>query len=394
MKNNCLTIIAPGHNELDQRVNRVVELAATRFNKVNILYEKRLSQFEKINWPVNVSCYYVENTYPRFKVFPKISNFIEAIYHNKIESKNFYIHDSGIVGLLMAKALRDECGIKAKIIFDYHDHIKWEIHYQISKIFPGLLLNKIIGSAFFRVVRLYLRLRYSRILDGIVGISDSQINELLEWIKPDKQIACISIPNTRQLLNISNEKLDGEFLDAVDFLWIGNIVDGRDLPETICCLDELQKTQRFNLYIFGNIISKKIFDEICKREYVIYMGPFKSDQDMLELVNEKRLIGLFFGWNDLWGTGINKISSPNKIFSYINIGVPVIIHSKVNPTAFNIDARLGETFESIEDFFNCFQSISKEYSRYKKTVNKCRGDYLWEHDLNKRIIHLIDKVYI
>ena len=63
----------------------------------------------------------------------------------------------------------------------------------------------------------------------------------------------------------------------------------------------------------------------------IYKGVFVCDNDILKKLSGKP-IGVFLGWNDN-NIGINKLASPNKFFSYINLGVPVIVSGKLENIA-------------------------------------------------------------
>ncbi|MBD3842292.1 MAG: hypothetical protein IE909_10480 [Campylobacterales bacterium] len=344
-----LLVLAPGHNEIDRRVNRTLKVFSEKFAQVFLLYESRSSLRTNCDLPSNVNVLYVEDTQPKFKVVPQLSPFIQAIQQNNLPVENIYIHDSGLFGLLLANSLKKGMGIKSKIVLDYHDYVPWEVHYQLGKLVSNSFLNKKIGTLLLRLFSLYFRSRKYCVLDGSVGISDPQVKSLISWLGNCKDIDYISIPNTRAKL-----KIDGEVVSYsngyADILWIGNIVGGRDLPYTIKYLDKLSKIHNFNFYVFGKVISQEVFNLLSNKHYFHYMGEFKQDADMLSVCQNKKIITLFFGWDDKYQIGINEISSPNKVYSYVNLGVPTLLHAKVNPAVFDNKDKIGDVFDNFESF--------------------------------------------
>ncbi|MBD3612127.1 MAG: hypothetical protein HUJ13_06925, partial [Hydrogenovibrio crunogenus] len=373
-------------------VNRTVKIFSEKFDKVFLVYESRSSLNASSDFSSNVNVLYVDDTQPKFKVIPQLSPFIRVIQQNNLPVENIYIHDSGLLGVLLANRLRKVLGSKLKITLDYHDYVPWEVHYQLNKLVSNSFLNKIIGALLLSLFAFYFRFNKDCILDGVVGISEPQVKSILGWLGNCKELDYISIPNTRDKILV-DDRVKNYSSGCADFLWIGNIVDGRDLPFTLDYLDELFKFHTFKFYVFGKIISQEVFNLLSDKSYFKYMGEFKNDSDMLTVCQNKKIIALFFGWDDKYQIGINEISSPNKVYSYINLGMPTLLYSKVNPTVFDHEDKIGKTFNDFESFKKSYELISENYIGYKDLLASSKENCVWESDLELNLSQFFDKVY-
>ncbi|WP_373020562.1 hypothetical protein [Thiomicrorhabdus sp.] len=392
MKGKSLIVLAPGHNEIDRRVNRTIDVFSKKFDRIVLIYESRSSLKGTFAFPNNVSVLYVDNTTPKFRALPQLTPFIHVIRDNNLSVDNVYIHDSGLLGLLLANRLRKLYGDGPKISLDYHDFVHWEVHYQLGKFIKRSVVNKLIGSLLLSIFAFYFRRNKGCMINGAVGISKAQVVSLLDWLGNCRGLDYISIPNTREKLKSGMEI--GDYPDgSSDFLWIGNIVNGRDLPETLLYLDELAKIHDFKLYVFGKVVSEEVFKLLSAKPYFVYMGEFKQDLDMVEVCQSKKIIGLFFGWDDKYRVGINEISSPNKVYSYVNLGIPVLLHQKVNPSAFDSEYKIGKTFNDFEGFKQSYELVSGSYGAYKDLVLNSKENFVWETDLEATLSQFVDKVY-
>lgn len=383
-------IFAPGHDELDKRVLRTIRIFSSKFDSVVVVYESRFSLVREFNHPNNVEIFYVNDTKPTLRVFPKLNPFLNLL--NEEEVVNVYVHDSGLLGLLLIKKLRKILSKKAKIIFDYHDFVPWEIYYQLSKFLKVKLL-KLPALFLINLVSLYLRRSRSKLFDGLVGISESQIRTLKKFLNYEDSFSSVAIPNTRSLIpevNYDIKLLDEDFCD---FLWVGNVVDGRDLPITLEFLDQIYKDKKFKLYVFGRVISNVVFDLLKTKPYFLYMGEFSSDNDIFDYIKDKKVVSLFFGWDDFFNIGINEISSPNKVYSYANVGVPILLHEKVNFCDFPIKGTLGEVFHDFSSFCEAVSLISSDYINYRERAVLHRLDLVWDYELDIILEKFYDEIY-
>lgn len=387
-----ILIIAPGHSENDVRVNRTIKIFSELFDCVNVVYESRFSlNNEKVNIK-NINIYYINDTKPLFKVIPRLFLYKKFILKNKLLVENVYIHDSGILGLFIAEILTKSFPTLKRLVFDYHDSIKWEIYYQIGKIVPNITVRKYISKLILLAIALFFLKNKKVAINGLVGISKSQIENFYNLFKCYASVPFIVIPNTRRRIDYKFEnKIYND--DLADFIWVGNIVNGRDLTKTINYLDQLIKKYDFKFYIFGKNNSPEVFRLIEEREYCKYIGDFSSDYELLQFINNKKVIALFFGWEDRCNIGINEIASPNKVYSYINIGVPVLLNKKINPEDFKKINTIGTVFDSFSDFENIYLDISKKYSKYRSDFYKLRNNIVWDDDLNPALLNFYYRLY-
>lgn len=385
---NEILIFAPGHDELDKRVLRTIKIFSKKFDRVVVVYESRFSLKREFHFFDNVDVLYVDDTKPFLKVFPKLNSFLKVFENVNIQ--NIYIHDSGLLGLLLVKKISRFLSNDSKIIFDYHDFISWEIHYQLSKLLKKSAVQ-FLGSKLTFLFGFYLRKFVS--LDGIVGISEPQIQSLKIFLGYDSERASLAIPNTRAFIDDLGCNLDFDRSDMCDFLWVGNIVDGRDLPVTLEYLDQVYKVKKFNFYVFGKVISNSIFDVLSSKPYFSYLGEFHSDKDIFDCVRGKKIVALFFGWDDVFNVGINEIASPNKVYSYINVGVPVLLHEKVNSHDFSMESGIGEIFHDFDSFYKAVLLISLNYKNYRESVAKNRSDFIWDDKLDTMLEKFYHEIY-
>jgi len=393
LDNKSILIIAPGHNENDNRVNRTILVLSKLFSHVDVIYESRFKVGHKTKELTNVKQYYIDKTQPLFSIIPKLKVFKKFIIKNNLVSNYIYIHDSGIFGLLIAAMIKKNFYGYRKIILDYHDFIEWEIYYQLGKINRLGKFNKYIerGLLFFFI--LYFKKIKKTVIDGIVGISVSQIDNFLKRFTNNIQIPYIVIPNTRPKIEyiFKHQKYKQIF---ADFLWIGNIVNGRDLKITIHYLDELIKKFNFKFYVFGRIYSEELLNFMKKRTYFQYMGEFSNDQELFNFVKDKKIISLFFGWDDKNEVGINEVASPNKVYSYLNIGTPMLLNKKINPIAFEKIYKLGCFFKGPKDFEENYIDISLNYERYSFDVFNLREKFVWEDQLTNILSNFTYNLYL
>ena len=303
-----------------------------------------------------------------------------------------YIHDSGFLGLLVAVILRKSFSVVKKIIFDYHDSIRWEIYYQIGKIAPNTIASKYIGKLILLSISIFFSKKKKSAIDGLVGISKLQVEDFYNLFKCCDGVPFIVIPNTRKRLEYSFENKTYN-KEIADFLWVGNIVNGRDLTTTIQYLDRLIKKYDFKFYIFGRNNSPEIFRLLEERSYCKYIGDFSSDYELFQFVNTKKVIALFFGWDDGYNVGINEIASPNKVYSYLNLSIPFLLNKKVNPEDFRSINKIGSVFDDFSDFEDIYLDISKNYSRYRFDFYKSRDNYIWDDDLNLILTNFFRRLY-
>ena len=201
------------------------------------------------------------------------------------------------------------------------------------------------------------------------------------------------MPNTRIKLD-NLDLVPRHRSNKIVFLWVGNIVDGRDLDKTINYLDILSNEYNLNFKfkIVGKVISNKLFEALKTKQYFTYCGEFRNDKDILNKLDADINIGLFLGWEDEFNLGINEIGSPNKAYSYMNIGIPFIYHSKLIDLENMVGVSSGKAVESFSQFEAAVRVLVEEYDAFKKSVVKNRECMIWEHDNAMRLDEYLNKL--
>lgn len=356
-------VIAPTYKSYNHRENRLIEYLIIK----NIKYELFLDR--------NI---YKTFTYSQFKSIQKHKNKI-----NELEDGDFLIiTDPGLMGLLIAKLNKNK---KVKIIFDYHDLISWEIFYQVKKFFGLNIISRIIYKLILFIVKnIIFR---SKTIDYLIAISEKQIEEtakVVKWIDSPKNVI---VPNVRP--HIEQSYQDNE-LNKIDIIWMGNIQRGRDL-EKIMELIALHNNEKIRLKLFGKIIDEKFFKELNQSKQIEYLGIYKSDYDILSKLKQTYAIGIFLGWDDKYRTGINQLGSPNKVFSYINIGIPVLLGGNLD-TLKEMN-NLGKYSLEIDrsNFVEKISLIKEEYNSFRLGANKVKN-VVNDMKVSRKLYHFLDQI--
>lgn len=313
-------ILAPAHDELDRRVLRTIE-AYTEAGIKSILFLER----ERV---VDIG---KSNSRERIKTYSKIHILKLAfgrIGKENAELKKFiedarcvHIHDSGLYGLFLTKFVF-RINKKCKIIFDYHDWIEWEIPYQISKFVKTTAITKIISKTLLNLIYIY----FSGIkIDAIVGISAGQTRHIIKKLCLNQGINSLTVPNTRSMqASIANP--DHSSSAQINIIWVGNIGAGRSIEDNFKMIfnriESSENKANIRLYTIGKKWGD--FSDDFEKS-LMHLGGYEDDEDLIEMAPVGKNIGIFFGWDDVWDTGINRIASPNKLYSYIQLEWPFLL---------------------------------------------------------------------
>lgn len=388
MPKNSIVVLAPGHHEKDRRVNRSLEILVTLFDSVTVVYEKRWSILKEndvsIRDVLNLKYFYVECIGSNINILKNARQIIAET--NDIENAtHIYIHDSGLMGLFLIRVLNNSYPDKF-IIFDYHDWIPWELFYQINKRINKPFISKYLSSGIGIVLKhLFFK---SLKVDLLVGISQGQINWLRNFTgKVTKDTSSFIFPNVRpKIEGLCKANLDS----PVSLLWVGEVMDGRDLEQVIRYIDT--SSNGIKLHIVGkNRENNNVTDHIKNNGSITYHGGFNNDMDILKKINGEKVIGFFGGWKDQ-GLGINEIASPNKIYSYINIGIPVIFNSSLKEIISIEEYSAGSSFHDYKSFINGLHEISSNYEKYRNGVIKYKDAIDWEADILTQYQHFISEI--
>jgi hypothetical protein len=376
-----IIIIAPAHDELDHRVQRSIKLLSLYFDEVIVYFEKHLSsslqpQNRKVRY-----VYFSINKNPINLLFLNTSFIREKDLHN---CNAFYIHEPGLLGLFLARSLNNKFQNKS-IVYDYHDWIPWEISYQLYKTHLPTFLISIIG--FF--IRVFLKMFFYKIrLKAIIGISSRQIDSLVSFLQLQK-IESISVPNTRikipDIVQVEKKNLD--------FLWVGNITPGRNLEliDNYIRRLNLNRHRKVKLAYIGKPFHSLMgnYDPSSSE----YLGSFSNDTDIISKINNHPYVGIFLGWNDVNNTDINSIASVNKIYSYINIGIPFLISSKLTNMIETLRIPERMIVADFNDFQLKFLEIEDNYELYQSMVFDLKKQIKWDFEVELGLKKFYQKCY-
>jgi hypothetical protein len=363
-----IIILCPSHDINDKRINRITKVLSKRYN-TKLFYEESY-RLNNNNEEKNI--FYLKNKFHYFKVKSILrSQNINSQFH-------LYIHDPGVFGLMLCWWWSKYKNVNS-ITFDYHDWIPWEIPFHIKKIIKSPRLIKLFSKLIHSFIKQFFN---SLKINNLVGISFEQIQEFKKDFKLLNTKDLI-LPNTRKKIfskkSTNNRKFDG-------VLWVGNVMRGRDLDILNTYLKDYNKKNNteYRLYIIGNIFDQDYFKSLVEQDHVLYLNLFKSDSEILKKIQNYNVAGFFYGWDDIYGTGINKIASPNKAHSYINIGIPTIMGNHMTSLKSSFENNRNSIFW-IDGYLDFEKSINYIKVNYNTIIQNFDIHTKWEDELELEI---------
>ena len=358
-------MLCPSHDENDQRINRVYNQLRKNFIVVRF-YEMSYRK----NKDTNPNIVYLKSKREYFNS--------GLIFQGQDDNVKMYIHDSGTFGLLLCKRW-DKSKKVSEVIFDYHDWIPWELTYQIGKFIRLKIAHEFITRMALALHRIFFR---NISISKLIGIS----NEQMSAFKSDYNLHGVDtlvVPNIRPTLAI-NQSCSSDSFDGV--LWIGNVMRGRDLSLLSTFLNKYNElnSKSLKLYLVGSIFDNDYFDYLKNSSSLMYLGGFRTDKDIHEKIRGFNLVGFFYGWVDLHRTGINRIASPNKVYSYMNLRIPVIMGNHLIAVKNILGDREDSVFW-IEDYRGFSEVLSKLYDDYTYYYKRSNIEMLSENEVVKKI---------
>lgn len=378
-----ILMLAPGHDELDHRVLR-------SFYTLKNLYPNSVLYFESKR--VNLS--FVGDGEKEIYDSISISDLVflrRRLLGNKVfieisNSKYLYIHDSGLYGLFFVRFINHYFPEK-KIIFDYHDFLNWEVLHHISKFVKFKIISKIFLSiTLFTLNRFILnKIR----IHALIGISEGQMTDLSSRLGSNVKHNLV-VPNTRIWLSQNFEF--SKVLDICNFLWIGNVGANRSF-KVINNFTSLFSANFPNILVEISVIGKVWGSGERLLENVNNLGAYQSDIDILQMLPKKKNIGIFFGWGDEFNLGINHIGSPNKIYTYINLGVPFLMPSSLTDLIDNYSIDGCFLFFNEIDFLQKARYIYDNYEVMLVKVNELKERVSWDETIKASLLNFYRKSF-
>ena len=368
-------MIAPGHDELDHRVLRSLKAWKSAGRDVVAYFEdSRVSSDFIVDdslkryKPIKLSALFVFN---KSKVDSELLEDIE-------QSGLVYIHDSGLYGTFLVRFI-NHFYPHLEVVLDYHDLIDFEIIHHLSKL---ITFSPMVKLQYNFVKPLIESLIISRLnIKAVVGISDLQVNLFLNKAG-DLGVEKYSVPNTR--VKIDREIVFTESTEC-NLVWIGNIGSNRSIEKLFLYQKELASIMPG--CDVGVEFVGKVYGKFDVTDYqATFKGAYRNDEHVIDLLSSDKSIGVFFGWEDLEGTRINELASPNKVFTFLNVGLPFLIPDCLSSLIELLKVPDCFVFSSESEFVDKAVKIYEDYPLYVSKVKELKNRGVWDEDVEKDLV--------
>jgi glycosyltransferase involved in cell wall biosynthesis len=250
-----------------------------------------------------------------------------------------HIHESGVLGLLVAWWVRRFVP-GCRIIFDYHDWIPYELAHVVRQSRPLYAASMILTMPVLR--------RLARAVDTAVCISPGHA----QWTRSELGIADTVIIQNVRPPTPPPVPPSGEL--KCELLFVGNVMRIRRLELMVDVLVRLRASGVDAVFkVLGEVMEPDYAEEVRAQarrhgveEQVVFLGSFMGDRDLSAHVRRGSL-GVVLALDDVVDSGINTIASANKFFSYLALGVPVLVEAPyANMVALATEHDVGVAFDS------------------------------------------------
>jgi glycosyltransferase involved in cell wall biosynthesis len=366
-----LLTIAPRHFLYDERVLRTIE-SARGFGRSFYAIDREMfdqlgTEGDAVREAIARRLDWVEFVLlPSWKQVRVLARFTRGVYALQIglQAKSLapdvvHIHESGSLGLLIAAWVRRFIPT-CTIIFDYHDWIPSEIAQKIRGV----------GVLYRPAMRLFMpwMRRLARSVDVAVCISPGQA----EWTRSELGIPeAIVIQNVRPRRTVKAE-LALPFRPQLMFA--GNIMRIRRLEFLIAVVADLHaRGVPATLDICGDFTEPDYVRELKARaqsyglqDNVSFHGRYGGDDELVGVASRGAL-GVVLGLVEAVDTRVNRIASGNKLFSYLALGVPVLVERCYeNMRDIAEGAGAGLAFESVGQCADVAQRIWSDSEMWQR----------------------------
>ena len=346
-----LLTLAPGHSVWDERVLRTVQ-AANGFYRCGLALDRDVvrdtlpSARERVAARLGREVEVVElPAWPRVRGLARLTRYV---YANRIAGQAralapavVHVHESGILGLMVAARVRRALP-DARIVFDYHDWIPDEVAGSVRNV--RALYGPAMAAWMPRLRRM------ARAVDVAVCISPGQA----EWTRRE-----LGIQRTLVVQNVRDAPSAAPF-GRRDFrpqlVWAGHVMRIRRLELVVDVLARLRaEGTDAEFSVLGDVTDPGYADELRAyarargvEDRITFHGRYHGDGELLRFVGPGAL-GLTLAMEEKLPTGINRIASANKFFSYMALGVPMLLEAQYeNMAGIAASAGAGAAFTGVE----------------------------------------------
>lgn len=250
-----------------------------------------------------------------------------------------------------------------------------------------------------RIIRSTLKLLERYLIkraDAIVTVNEFIAAELSERYGVDLPVVVMNCPPAhvkvgKQIHGSLREELELDD-DVPVIVYIGAFKKGRGLHNLILSAPLLDKVV---IVLLGSGAEEVELKDLVHRKglenKVFFIPPVLPDYVVAYI--SQASVGVITTLN----TSLNQyFTSPNKLFEYINAGLPVVCSDLPVLKGIVEGYGLGSTCNpkdpaDIAQVINSMLANKSRYIEYKKNVNKAAGKFNWETEV-KKLIHVYEKI--
>jgi glycosyltransferase involved in cell wall biosynthesis len=323
-------IVSVGHNIFDERVLRTVEAARSLGSCVYAIDREYLEAGLRRDPGLRAETaarlgpgVEVRPLPParRVRVLDRVTRYWYAYRIAKMARDEaadvVHIHEVGALGLAIAAFVR-RLVPGCRIIWDYHDWIPYEVAYE-TRHSPTVY-----RWALPRMLAFCRRLAAS--VDVAVCISPGHAR----WVEEH-----LGIRERLVVQNVRARLAPGELEFGPprrQLVFVGNVMRIRRIEFMIDLLAELSADfPDASLAVCGHVQDEGYHAELVRHarargveDRVAFHGRYRSDTELARLVG-RGSVGLYLSYPQAFDTGILAIASANKFFTYLALGLPVLL---------------------------------------------------------------------
>jgi glycosyltransferase involved in cell wall biosynthesis len=350
-RRRLLLTVAPGHSVWDERVLRTVQ-AGRHVYRCGLALDRDIlrgtlpAALERVSARLGGEVEVVElPPWPRVRGLARLTRPVYAAriarQARALEPEVVHVHESGILGLMVAARVRRALP-RARIIYDYHDWIPDEVAASVRNV--AALYGPAMAAWMPRLRRM------ARAVDVAVCISPGQA----EWTRRE-----LGIARTVVVQNVRDAPSAAPF-GRRDFrpqlVWAGHVMRIRRLELVVDVLARLKaEGTDAEFSVFGDVSEPDYAEDLKAyarergvEERITFHGRYQGDRELMRFVGPGAL-GLTLAMEERIPTGINRIASANKFFSYMAMGVPLLLEAQYeNMAGIAAAAGAGAAFTGVE----------------------------------------------
>ena len=371
--------VYPSYLEHESRIEKITNSLEKNnvFDQIAIvgIWKQNLIQKESLSPMITI--YRVKNylfflPYHLRKIFDLISlNIFILFKFRKFDVINCHNLNSLFIGVIMKRAF------KLKLIYDTH---------ELETERNGL-------NGFIKLISKIIEKSLITHIDGIVLVSNT-IKKKYKEIYPKltiNNVVLYNFPNNEEnTIKLNSEYLRGKFkflAHTKTFIYSGLLSEERGISELL----DLFKTLKDNIVFIGfGPLALKIKTYSKQNKNIFFHDPVKKD--ILIQILKQADIGIYTPFNIK--SLNNKLAMPNKLFEFIQSGIPVIVSKDfIDITRIINENNIGWTVTDKNDLFKLLIAIDKnEIENKKQCLRLCSNKFIWENqehnliDFYKKII--------